>query len=293
MNVDNDNVDVNHWMGVHRRIRTQIRNMLILLASLAAFALFQYSNSLDWFSEDYEFAREFTLELEEQGARPEVVEMFQSSCADPSDDCADGKILVPLLEIPEVGWEAERYLQKQHPRRAHFTFQGFQVDIAMFALVTGFLPVIILLSVYMKLRSMRRITRLLRDECATGSEVQQCLNSVFYERVTMNLGEGAFRHALAGSLLLVVVGFISVIFSPAASQMQLNADVEITYDGHVVPLPDAYLEGRTTVVEVEDDDMLDWLVLASLAMLVLGVWIFVEAFTQVRYPKTPLPDGDD
>jgi len=172
------------------------------LAVIAAIAVVQGFGRIQHFNESYQVAREFTLLLQKNNPRAEAKRLFNSRCKSSIAECEEDRILVWLEDIPEVGWEYERYLSKNNPYGT-FDVGGHELGIASNSLLLLFAPLALLLVIYLQIRTLRKIATILSGNTADYGEIQQRLNSVFNERATKKLGE--HRRVYATVWILVIL----------------------------------------------------------------------------------------
>ena len=259
-----------HWLSVHQRVRRHIQRIVLLLALLAATAVIQGFGRLQSLNEGYQFAREFTLQLQEEGPREEVARLYK-----------EGHRRVRLEQIPEVGWEYGRFLSKHQPSGV-FNVLGYELGYASLGFVFVLVPFGLLVVIYLRLRATAKIALMLREKAVDGSEVQQSLNSVFNERATERLGEYRRLYATVWALVILILAVTPPIFFLTAYTMRvIDTYVEIDQLGTITPLADVSLGERTYTV-MPDDGMLGFTMVPILASMGLAVFVWRSVSYQLR-----------
>ncbi len=272
-----------HWLSVHQRVRKHIQWTVTLLAFVAAVSVIQGFGHLQSLNESYQFAREFTLQLQEEGPREEAARLFERRRAKAGLCSKEGRIFVRLEDIPEVGWEYERFLSKNHPSGI-FEVGGYKLGYASFAVLLLFVPLGLLVLIYLRLRTTAKIAMMLREKAVERSEVQQCLNSVFNERATERLGEHRWFYATVWALVILVLVATPTVFVLAMQTTTvINTKVAIDKLGNITPLGDVGLSERTDTVS-PDENVLSLTLVLILANMSLGLLVWRSVVHQLR-PK--------
>ena len=240
MRMPDTDPNLRHWLSVHERVRKHIQRSVALLAVVATIAVVQGFGRLQSLNEGYQFAREFTLQIQEGGPREEAARLFESRCRNASPGCK-----VRLEEIPEVGWEYGRFLSRNQPSGI-FEVGGYKFGYAAFFWLLVFAPLALVVVIYLKLRTTAQIARMLREKAVERSEVQQRLNSVFNERATKRLGDYRWSYATVCVLIMLVLSLTPPIFYLTMhAGVKINTEVVIDKQGNISPLSDVRLDKRT------------------------------------------------
>ena len=282
--MEEDNLDSNirHWLLVHKNVRSQIRRLTVFLAVLAIFALAQGFRHQADLNQDYQYAREFSLQLISKGPRSEIAALYNRICSKEDSVCESGPIVVELKSIPDIRWELDRFLQEKHPAD-RYKFQGLEFDFAVYALLLICVPLGILLLLLMRLRTTEKIAVILRDHSGAGGEVQQCINSIFSERATQNIGDQRWAHAVLWTLALIALSVLPGFFLVFETSLVLNTKVLINNAGMILPLPDASLQDRTYVRTADDNILIVFLIYLSSVFVLAGL-IFKTILKQLSQP---------
>lgn len=274
---------IQHWLSIHKGVRSNIRRLFILLVLLAAFAITQGYGHQANLNQDYQFAREFSLQLTLQGPRREAADLFEQICRKNDSSCELNPISVRLESIPNIRWELDRFLnEKRSPNR--FEFQGFEFDFVVFALLLLLAPLGILWILLTQIRTTGKIAKILRNYSKVGGEIQQSINSIFSERATMNIGDKRWIHATNWTLVLIFLGVLPGFFLMFETTLVLNTKVLINSAGIIFPLPDAAFENRTYIKKA-DDDLLKYFLAYLVGVIVLAGFIFKSVLTQLDPSK--------
>ncbi|MCP4609239.1 MAG: hypothetical protein GY845_11050 [Planctomycetes bacterium] len=67
--MDDTDPKLRHWLSVHQQVRKHIQRFVMLLAFVAVIAIIQGFGRLQNLNESYQIAREFTLQIQEEGPR--------------------------------------------------------------------------------------------------------------------------------------------------------------------------------------------------------------------------------
>jgi hypothetical protein len=288
---------LNYWLSVHGKVRKDIRRYIAILLTVTAIAFIQGWNRQQDMNESYNIAREFTLLLQEGNPRDEVKNLFSYKCNCEGDipkcdgdipECEDGHILVRLEHIPKVGWEWEQYLNKNTSSQ-YFNFGGYKLGLAPFGIFMLLAPSALLLLIYLKIRTLKKISLMLHERAIEYSEVQQSLNSVFNERATQKLGEHRWYYVTAWAVALVILSLMGPIaYQEMNIKTKINTEIDIDKLGYFKPLPDVPLDKRTTKVPL-DDDFSNGMVSLFFITLVIGVLIWLSLLQQLNpHPKALL-----
>ncbi|MCP4609240.1 MAG: hypothetical protein GY845_11055 [Planctomycetes bacterium] len=212
-----------------------------------------------------------------------MARLFEHMCRNASPDYKEGCILVRLEEIPEIGWEYERFLSKNQASGI-FKVGGYELGYASFSFLLFLVPLGILVLIYLQLRTTAKITIMLREKAVECSEVQQCLNSLFNERATKRLGEHRWLYGTVWTLVILVLVVTPLTsFASIHTTIVTNTKVEIDKLGTITPLRNVAFSDRTYQIP-QDKNMLSFIMVLFLADVSLGLLVWRSVVKQLR-PK--------
>lgn len=227
--------DAGHWLNVLRSLHAGLRRLVtfgwILLIAVIA----------DWGFEHERLANETPLLIAavtqlgtDDRVLPAARELFKAR-AEPGAST----IAAPLRDLPALMDLVARRVDDALPRRG-YQLAGAELPLAYFRLAILLAPPVILGVALLRLRRVRTLRAMLAPDAGPAGEVQQVLNSPFYERITSAAGESRAQHTIGVLLALVHIPFAAFMFVPAVQQYQRqNFSVHVNVMGIVIPADDA------------------------------------------------------
>ncbi len=154
-------------------------------------------------------------------------------------------VTAPLRSLPQLLTEVDSQVEKALPQRKH-QIGIFELPTAVYRLaLLAAAPALLGLSL-LRLWRVRKLHEMLSPLAGPMSEVQQLLNSPFYERVTKVYGEKRGLHLLTVLLLHSPLLLSSIWYVPGVLiSKRENLIVMVTEIGHIFPADELRFEAPT------------------------------------------------
>lgn len=233
-----------HWFALHEQLTARVRRGVLLLLTLVAVTAVDGLGHIQHQKERYAFAREFVRSIE--GTEHDGARTVYRKVTDPSGEFPSA-VRVRLEEIPEVRFKYRAFLQEVHPDRT-LSLWSWELQRSGYTYAVLYGPIALLVLMYLRLRSMRRIASSLRAEAIPDGRIQQRLNSVFSDRVTRSLGENRLSYSLLwGALLFLLSAVPHVLLLVWQAAFTTNTLVSVSSGGLIQALPEVTRPERVII----------------------------------------------
>lgn len=216
-------------------LRGRTRWILGLLAALAFTAMLMAFNRIDRIYQQNDARNAFLRSDARDGYAVEARAAYLAAASRrEKDDPARGLKLVALDSMPGVRWDVHLAVNAAMPPE-RYRFGGFDVSLVVFAMAAIALPSVLLLLLIGTFHQLAQLHRRLEPEAGPGTEVQQRLNSLWFDRVTERYLEGWRRHAWLGGSVVLVLAVLPGIFLGVRAEFRLLPYVAVNAAGRLFP----------------------------------------------------------
>jgi hypothetical protein len=268
-----------HWLTVHGVLTKRLRRLALLLPALFVLVTLDGFAHRDRLVTAYHLRGALLSELPAHSPyRAHAHQLFQRHSSEPRAEA----VRIDLRQIPGLEITIKQYLAGKQPEwRARVS--GQEVTFLGYTFVAYFGPTIILVLLLATVFPIRRIHRLLAPRATPDGEVQQKLNSLFYERVTRQYGQGWRGHVLLVSAALFFLSVqTSMNFKTGIHDTKLSPQILVDAAG-----------GMSNVADVEAEFVRDDSLSRSVEPWFIGLPLLactalaIVAATAVRRDRPP------
>lgn len=256
------------WINLYNKFCNRLRFLvggLVLLAFTAFVDGFAYVSTV---SENYQLGVDIILKEKREAAFREEIREIYSKFNKPGIITVDMKKIRPLYREYVRAVDAKSLGQL-------FAIGNVELGHHPYILMLVYGPPVLVAAMLWPLLSIRKLHRRLGPVAEPEGEIQQKLNSLFYDRVTVHYGEGWRRHvifSLAGIFILAVFSAFALL-----SSRQLHPDLllQITSTGEVSPVNDSPLNAMISIIP-NDVAILNILILMVFTLLLVGIIVKIS-----------------
>lgn len=251
------------WIDLYSKFRSHLRFLvggLVLLAFTAIVDCLAYVSKV---SENYQLGVDIILKEKREAAfREEIREIY-------SKFSNSGTITVDMKEVRPLYREYVRAVDARSLGQL-FTIGNVELGSHPYILILVYGPPVLVAAMFWPLLSLRKLHRRLGPVAEPEGEIQQKLNSLFYDRITGRYGEGWRKHVIFSLAAIWTLAVFPAFALLSSRQLHPDLLLQITPAGEVSPVNDDPLNAMINII-TNDVAILNVLIVAAFTLLLVGI----------------------